>query len=99
MLFKIVVRERILKPLSAQLVSEGEKVEMRVEYNKREETEVRWFHNGKEVKKSKEIEIDVGEHVSTLKLSRFDSKLTTGRWETRVGKHSKSSCTVRTKGG
>lgn len=87
--------DRIVKPLEAKLTPHGSKTELKVEFTKSDATQVKWFHNGKEVVHKKGIVIKSDEKQSILEIEKTD-KTTAGKWEVHLGQEQTSSCTVRT---
>lgn len=86
----------ILKPLKSQLIKKDSELVLSVEYKKPKTAKVEWYHNGRKFPTNQpNIEEKTGDTKSTLKVKKFDSKVSTGKWEVRVGEHSRSSCSVR----
>lgn len=85
----------IIKPLKSQIINKTTLLILTVEYKKPKSMTVEWYHNGRKFTGSPDVETTTTETTSTLKFRKFDAKLCTGKWEVRVGEHTRSSCSVR----
>lgn len=78
------------------MINKDTELVLSVEYKKPKNAKVEWYHNGRKFDtKVANVDEKTGDKKTVLKIKKFDKQVSTGKWEVRVGEHSRTSCSVR----